>query len=226
MSSLSRHDTTGEMREIQAGLERLERKEWWRWALALFIMLLLTIGLFSLSLPAVRKEVGNQYQTDLAVRGLLALVIVFDVFVIHQQVVISRLRRELAGQIGILATLEAIKPASQEEQNGWRERRRSPRHPFDQRLKITATCQGKEVVFHGRIIDISEQGLGAVISGSLERADTARLEFPAENTTLRVAGIVRYGHGFRHGFEFTGLLSSEVEILKRVCEAVAAAPVA
>jgi hypothetical protein len=44
------------LQEIQAGLERLERREWWRWAAALLIMLLLTLGVFSLSLPGVGND--------------------------------------------------------------------------------------------------------------------------------------------------------------------------
>src|SRR6185437_11200341 len=78
------------MREIQAGLERLERQEWWRWATALFIMLLLSLGVFSLSLPGPRKDLFTRYQWDLAVPGLFVTILIFNVFVVHQQIRISR----------------------------------------------------------------------------------------------------------------------------------------
>src|SRR6185437_15563140 len=86
------------MREIQAGLERLERQEWWRWATALFIMLLLSLGVFSLSLPGPRKDLFTRYQWDLAVPGLFVTILIFNVFVVHQQIRISRFRRQLSGQ--------------------------------------------------------------------------------------------------------------------------------
>src|SRR5215470_12064671 len=124
---------TAGMREMQAGLERLERREWWRWAAALLIMLLLTVGVLSLSRSEVRRETFTAIQLDRAVWGLFALVLVFDGFAIYQQVLISRLRRQLTGQIGMLAALAALKPASPLDQAGRKERRSSPRNLFDQR---------------------------------------------------------------------------------------------
>lgn len=207
------------MREMQADLERLERREWWRWTTALLIMLLLTFGVFSLSLPEVRKEALSGIQLDVAVRGLFALVVVFDIFVIYQQVLISRLRRQLAGQIGMLSALEALRPAGAGGQAGRKERRRSPRYPFDQRLKVKTTVKGKESVFYGRVIDISDFGLGAVLSGSLERGDKAVLEFAAGagNPILTLPAVVRYAQGFRYGFEFSGLSPVESEHIRRAC---------
>jgi PilZ domain len=207
------------MREMQAGLDRLERREWWRWATALLIMLLLTFGVFSLSVPEVRREAFTGIQLDVAVRGLFAIVVVFDVFVIYQQILISRLRRQLSGQIGMLAALEALRPAAAGGHAGRKERRRSPRYPFDQRLKARAAVQGKESVLYGRVIDISDFGLGAVLSGSLERGDKVVLEFAAGagNPILTLPAVIRYAQGFRYGFEFSGLSSVEAEHIKRAC---------
>jgi len=84
---------------------------------------------------------------------------------------------------------------------------------------------GEEVILYGRIIDLSEMGLGAVISGSLERGMTVSLEFSTGlgKPTLLLTADVRYARGFRHGFEFTGLKPFDLECL-RSCfpEAVAA----
>src|SRR5689334_1058700 len=143
MQQAKENGSVTSLQEIQAGLERLERREWWRWAAALLIMLLLTLGVFSLSLPGVGKDTFSQEQLSLTVRGLFALVLVFDFFAIYQQVQISRLRKQLAGQIGMLAALEALKPATPEDQAGKKERRRSQRYPFDQRLTVTAKVRGK-----------------------------------------------------------------------------------
>jgi hypothetical protein len=197
------------MREIQLGLERLERREWWRWATALLIMLLLTSGVLSLSLAT--KEILTQYRVEMAVPGLFALILVFNVFVVHQQLKISRMRRELSSQIGMLAALEVLRPVTAEEKEGWKERRRVPRQPYDQRLKVRVRIDGQETLLYGRIIDLSELGLGAVISGSLPRNETAMLEFcmGTDGPALLLTALVRSSRGFRHGFEFSGATAAE-----------------
>jgi hypothetical protein len=217
-------NSAASMREMQAGLERLERREWWRWATALLIMLLLTMGVFSLSLPGVRREAFTAIQLDLSVRGLFGLVLVFDFFAIYQQILISRLRRQLAGQIGMMATLEALKPAPAGEQAGRRERRRTVRHPFDQRVKIRTEGRGKEDVMLGRVIDLSPFGMAAVLSGSLERGTRVSLEFSpgVGSPTLTLSAVICYAHGFRHGFEFQTVKPGEAEHLRRACRAVEA----
>jgi hypothetical protein len=217
MPILRDSDKAVSVREMQEGLERLERREWWRWGVALFIMLLLTFGVFSLSLSGVRKEL-NQLQFDFAVPGLFALVLLFDFFAIYQQVLISRLRRQLSAQIGMMAALEALKPAVKPDRQ--KDRRRSPRHPFDQRLKVTATVKSKEVVYLGRVIDISELGLAAVLPASLERGDQVIVEFRGapDDPVLVLPATVRYANGFRHGCEFAGLTDPELEKVRRACQ--------
>jgi hypothetical protein len=222
MQQAQENGSVTSLQEIHAGLERLERREWWRWATALLIMLLLTLGVFSLSLPGVGKDIFSQEQLSLTVRGLLGLVLVFDFFVIFQQVRISRLRKQLAGQIGMLAALEALKPATPEDEAGKKERRRSPRYPFDQRLTVTAKVRGKQDTIYGRTIDISECGLGAVISGFLERGESVSVEFNTRAGDLRLTALVRFVHGFRHGFEFIGMSADESQNLKQACQSASA----
>lgn len=207
------------MQEMQAGLDRLERREWWRWATALFIMLCLTVGVLVLALPQMRRDSFSQLDLDRAVYGLFATVVVFDVFAVYQQVIISRLRKQLSGQIGMLATLEALKPSSAPVQPGLKERRRTSRHPFDQRLKVKMNKNGKETTFYGRVIDISEFGLGAVLSGALEINSKVTVEFNSGsgNLLLNLPALVRYGNGFHYGFEFANLTQEDRENLRKLC---------
>ena len=208
------------MQEMQAGLDRLERREWWRWAAALLIMLFLTVGVLVLALPQMRRDSFTQIDLNRAVYGLFGMVIIFDIFAIYQQILITRLRRQLAGQIGMLATLEALKPATTPAaQVGRKERRRSSRHPFDQRLKVKSSKNGKETVFYGRVIDISEFGLGAVLSGALDVESKVVVEFNAGagNLVLNLPAIVRYGNEFHYGFEFGALNQEDREHLRKVC---------
>jgi hypothetical protein len=221
MNGAKETNFTAGMREMQAGFERLERREWWRWAAALLIMLLLTLGVLSLSRSDVRREAFTAIQLDRAVWGLFALVLVFDGFAIYQQVLISRLRRQLTGQIGMMAALETLKPASLLDQAGRKERRRSPRYAFDQRVKVKTTTRGKDGIFFGRTIDLSPLGLGAVLPNSLVRGEEVSLEFSAGlgKPILSLSAIVRYANGFRHGFEFAGVSAADAEHLQRACRA-------
>jgi hypothetical protein len=209
------------LQELQAGMERLERREWWRWAAALVIMLLLTLGVFSLSLPGMGKDTSKDDQLGVAVHGLFALVLLFDVFAIYQQVLITRMRRQLAGQIGALAALDSFKPATSEPEAGHTERRRCSRYHFDQRLRVTATVRGKEAILYGRVVDISEFGLGAVISGSLQRGDSVSLNFDTDTGALTLTAVIRSVSGFRHGFEFAAMSPPDLQSLKLACLAAA-----
>ncbi|HET7185323.1 MAG TPA: diguanylate cyclase [Terriglobales bacterium] len=94
--------------DIRLRLRRLESQDWWLWGGAVLVMLLLTFGILSLSFPGVLHEENSFYwvQLDLAARGLLGLVVVFSVFVVYQQVLIKRLRVQLAAQLAEMAALE------------------------------------------------------------------------------------------------------------------------
>jgi PAS domain S-box-containing protein len=84
-------------RPILIGIRRIQRREWWLWSSAFLIILLLTLGLISFLVPmlhAGRGESGN-LEIKPVVRGLLGLVFLFDLYVVYQQVHISRIRRRL-----------------------------------------------------------------------------------------------------------------------------------
>ncbi|MGA3293332.1 MAG: PAS domain S-box protein [Candidatus Acidiferrales bacterium] len=79
-----------------ARMRQIERSEWsLSWA-AIAVTLLLTAGLSSFALGVFARP-GEVETTDLwiAVRGLIGLVLVFDVYVIYQQLQIQRIRRKL-----------------------------------------------------------------------------------------------------------------------------------
>jgi diguanylate cyclase (GGDEF)-like protein len=97
------------LEDIQASLQRLERRDWWLWAYAVLVMVLLTAGLATFSFPNLFQGRDFQYEFNLglALRGLFGLVLVFSVYIIYQQIQIGRLRQQLSQQIGLLAQLEA-----------------------------------------------------------------------------------------------------------------------
>jgi PAS domain S-box-containing protein len=82
---------------LLANSRRIERREWWLWGIAFTITLLVTLGLSSFVLPERHPEedIFSFYLLRQAVRGLVGLVLLFDIYTIYQQLQIHRIRREL-----------------------------------------------------------------------------------------------------------------------------------
>src|SRR5207244_4824446 len=87
--------------EIQLTMRRMDRRQWWLWSYAIIITLLLLMAVASFAFPALLSEVGSDYSFLLnqAVRGLVGLVLIFNVYVIYQQLQISRIRQQLTDQV-------------------------------------------------------------------------------------------------------------------------------
>jgi diguanylate cyclase (GGDEF)-like protein len=96
------------MQEIQDNLRRLERRDWWLWWAAVVVILLLTLAIVALSLPGLFRETDQFFQLNLslAVRALVGLVLVFNVYTIYQQVQIKRLRQEMSQHIELMTRLK------------------------------------------------------------------------------------------------------------------------
>lgn len=77
-------------------LRRIERREWWLWATAVIITLLLTAGIFSF-LPSILRssETGAAFDLRRAMWGLLGIVLLFDIYTVYQQLQLHRTRRRL-----------------------------------------------------------------------------------------------------------------------------------
>jgi PAS domain-containing protein len=82
---------------VRINFRRLERQEWWLWAVAIVITLLLTIGLLSFLLPEAHfhKDFYPQDMLPRAVRGLVGLIFLFDLYTIYQHLLIYRIRKAL-----------------------------------------------------------------------------------------------------------------------------------
>lgn len=91
----------GQVREIQESLKKLERRDWWLWIVAVAVMLLLTLAIFSLSFPGLVQfgDLNFQLNVGAAARGLMGLVVLFNSYAIYQQTQIKKLRRQLSGQL-------------------------------------------------------------------------------------------------------------------------------
>ena len=96
-------------------LRRIERRDWWVWGNTIFVILLLTFAVISLALPFLwaGAETFFKFKFTDAVSGLIAFIVIFNVYTIHQQVIIKRLRRQLAekqGHTDILRNLAMLDP--------------------------------------------------------------------------------------------------------------------
>jgi PAS domain S-box-containing protein len=82
---------------LRANFRRIERQEWWLWAAAVVITLLLTMGLASFLIPNSRlhEDFDSIHVLPQAIRGLVGLVFLFDLYTIYQHLLIYRIRREL-----------------------------------------------------------------------------------------------------------------------------------
>jgi PAS domain S-box-containing protein len=75
----------------------VERREWWLWSSAVLVTLLLASGLASFVAPLLHHSQWKDAEWHLpnVVRGLVGLVLVFDIHVVYQQLQIHRIRRLL-----------------------------------------------------------------------------------------------------------------------------------
>ena len=90
--SVSKHPKPPALRERQ-----VEGREWWLWGSAVAVTLVLTAGILSLTFPGFHLPTDGAYSLNLKewVRGLAALVLLFDIYTVYQQRELQRIRRQL-----------------------------------------------------------------------------------------------------------------------------------
>ena len=103
---------------------QIEGREWWLWGSAAAVTLVLTLGILSLTLPGFRQPTDNISSLNLKewVRGLAALVLLFNIYAVYQHLQLQRVRRKLAEreQIFQLITENAADMIAVIDQNGKR----------------------------------------------------------------------------------------------------------
>lgn len=102
-------------RQLADELSRIEKRDWWIWATTIFVILIQTVAIISFTLPSLLQgaETYFKFRFGEAVFALIAFIVLFNLYVIYQQVIIKRLRRELAqkqGHSDILRSLALLDP--------------------------------------------------------------------------------------------------------------------
>src|SRR5260370_41194984 len=84
-------------RVLRTNFRKIERGEWWLWVAAAVITLLLTVALATFLLPSTStpRDFQALYVLPQAVRGLVGLVFLFDLYTIYQHLQIHTIRRQL-----------------------------------------------------------------------------------------------------------------------------------
>jgi PAS domain S-box-containing protein len=79
-------------------MRQVEGREWWLWGSAVIVTLGLTAGILSLTFPGFHLPADSIYSLNLKewVRGLIALVLLFDIYTVYQHRQLQRIRRQLA----------------------------------------------------------------------------------------------------------------------------------
>ncbi len=96
----SKADGLGKIHSLKVGLRRVERRQWWLSFSGVLVTLLLTSGIVSLSLTIylLQRQLWDQMNIHLAMRGLVGMVFLFIVYVVYQQLQIHRFRTHLLAQ--------------------------------------------------------------------------------------------------------------------------------
>lgn len=105
----------------------------------------------------------------------------------------------------------------------WASIRRFARFAIDARMQVRMFQAGEFRSCWGRSTELSQDGIGATLTGDLETGEIVSLDIPLPLSPypLKVRAIVRYRQGLRYGFEFLTLNSTQRDVIRRVCEMLA-----
>lgn len=92
--------------QIRAGMRQVARRQWGMWSTAVLVTLLLTLGIASFAFPGLLSETEESFNMSIAMRGLVGLVLLFNVYTVYQQLQIHRIQRNLGEQVNALGKVE------------------------------------------------------------------------------------------------------------------------
>jgi diguanylate cyclase (GGDEF)-like protein len=84
-------------KELADERRRIEKRGWWVRGYSIFVILLLTFAVISLTLPSILSGAETFFKIKLteAVFGLITLIVLFNIYTVYQEILIKRLRRQL-----------------------------------------------------------------------------------------------------------------------------------
>jgi hypothetical protein len=208
--------------ETAARLRKLDHRDWWRLAVAIVIIVVLTGAIGGITLPLLLHGLLHDSELNIKVQGLWGVVLLFAVFAIYQQYTIIRLRRGLAAEIGMRATMELLQRPGTDAEQGWKVARRHTRYFFDHRVIVTQSA-GQPASASGHTTDLSEGGIGLVLPEPFAPSARVRIELQlaAGAELLVIPAVVRHRRGYYHGLEFEELTPTTRERLRQLSAGLA-----
>lgn len=95
------------------------------------------------------------------------------------------------------------------------EARKYPRFKLEVDVKIYARNSSRVM---GRTVDISEQGLAAMMKIEIPLDQVVRLEFELPLGTVSIRALVRQRNAFRYGFQFVEPDCLAQEVINHFCQ--------
>jgi len=102
---------------------------------------------------------------------------------------------------------------------------RPPRYAFDSRLTLAVYRSGQRLELWGRTADISEGGVAATLSETLEIGEIASMQLDVGQKKLSLRAIVRFSRGHFCGFQFLAMSEEQRALIASVCERLRPIPV-
>ena len=87
---------------------RIARRQWSLWSSGVMVTVLLAVGIASFAFPGLLSQAEESASLLLtsAIRGLVGLVLVFNVYTVYQQLQIHRIHQQLSKQVEALGKME------------------------------------------------------------------------------------------------------------------------
>ncbi len=94
--------------QISSSMRRIARRQWSLWSSAVMVTVLLAVGIASFAFPGLLSQAEESASLLLtsAIRGLVGLVLVFNVYTVYQQLQIHRIHQQLSKQVEALGKME------------------------------------------------------------------------------------------------------------------------
>jgi diguanylate cyclase (GGDEF)-like protein len=107
----------GNLTDLHERLRLLDRRDWWLWWTATSVMVGLLAVIVILTLAAALHLVDAPTLAELKmdIRGLAALVVLFNLYAIHQQLFIKRLRAQMVEQVEAMILMHGYAEKQRQE---------------------------------------------------------------------------------------------------------------
>src|ERR1700682_3619172 len=94
--------------QISSTMRRIARRQWSLWSCGVMVTVLLALGIASFAFPGLSPQAQPSacFLLTSAIRGVVGLVLIFNVYTVYQQLQIHRIHQQLSKQVEALGKME------------------------------------------------------------------------------------------------------------------------